>query len=79
MASRLEIVKEIDVDDLKTKELVRLKTELSIIVESIEFKIKMEKISAILAKKSDKELDDLLGTAQEKDVTDEQAAALEKV
>ncbi len=81
LASRLEIVKEIDVDDLKTKELVRLKTELSVIVESIEFKIKMEKISAILAKKTNKELDALLTveTDETKDVTDEQAMALEGV
>ena len=78
---RLEILKEIDVDDLDQKEMVRLKTELSVLVETIEFKLKMEKISAILAKKTEKELDQLLSaeTSEVKDVTDEQAKALEKV
>ena len=74
---RVEVLKEIDVDDLNQKELIRVKTELSVLVEQIDFKVKMEKISAILSKKTEKELDELLGTSN--DVTDEQAQALEGV
>ena len=81
LADRLSMLSEIDIDDLDMKEMVRLKTELSVLVETIEFKLKMEKISAILAKKTEKELDQLLSaeTSENKDVTDEQAAALEGV